>query len=62
MAHNFFGLKFGIKTSSHEKRHVYTSAKTKMMNIPPADDILEFNYPPESRFHNHPDTNFHSGN
>lgn len=52
MAHNFFGIKFGIRAQS--RGHVTTKVvkpHKRLMDIPPADDILDFRYPPESQFH-----------
>ncbi len=52
MAHNFFGIKFGIRTPSRSNvRANVTKPNKRLMNIPTADDILDFRYPPESQFH-----------
>jgi hypothetical protein len=51
MAHNIFGFKFGIKTSQKQVTTKVRPRESKLMNIPPADDILDFSYPPESQFY-----------
>lgn len=59
MLDTIFGLKIGIKAFSHNpidkgvevKPALKVGPETKvLMNIPPAEDILEFSYPPESPF------------
>jgi len=51
MVQKIFGFSFGIKTL--KPKHIDTGYEVKPktpMNIPTADDILEFSYPDESPF------------
>lgn len=51
MVRKIFGFKFGIKTI--KPSHIDTADEVKLktvITIPPAEDILDFSYPPESPF------------
>lgn len=52
MAQSFFGINFGKRKQPQRSEKQGRLKTKKLVNIPVAEDILEFNYPPESRFSN----------